>query len=136
MWSNQYQWDSVSKPILLIPGRMPLVWGRTKSDESRAEKTTQRRIPLLDQVGWRTGYLDRADLQRVQSALDPMWRVSVNWCKQHVWYYYYDHSTELQVWPWTYLHCFYLNHGTGVHTNLQRQFAMQEAIEGIELEEK
>lgn len=120
--------DSVSQPLLDIPGRMPCVWGRWKSSASVMEKVMARKLPLLDATGWRTGYLNREDLKRIQSALNPLWRVSVCWCTQRVWYYYYDDATELQVWPWTYLHCFYLGLPEG-----EAQVKMQEAVEQIEL---
>lgn len=121
--------NALIHPLMTIPGRMPLVWGREKSYVSTLEKVSQRHLPLLDHYGWRTGYLDQADLQRLQQALLPTWTVSVNWCHQRVWYYYYTKEhTEVQIWPWTYLHHFYLDQA-GIATDSNRQFEMQKSIE-------
>lgn len=126
------EFDEFVKPLLQIPGRMPIIWGRVKSQVSRNEKSDNRHLPLLDIFGWRTGYLNQEDLARLQEAVLPSWNVSVNWCRQKVWYYYYKNSVELQIWPWTFLHCFYLNEA-GVETNRERQFEMQQLIEGAPL---
>jgi hypothetical protein len=130
--------NALIHPLMHIPGRMPVVWGREKSYHSTLEKVSQRHLPLLDLYGWRTGYLDAQDLQRLQCALFPTWTVSVNWCHQRVWYYYYKKEhTEIQLWPWTYLHHFYLDQaGLGSEQNLDRQFEMQKAIEGVSEEKK
>lgn len=114
------QHDDISLPLIQIPGRMPLVWGRNKSEESIEEKVRVRQLPVLDVRGWRTGYMEYADRQRVLQHLNPNFLVSVNWCKQNVWFFYYPHSVELQVWPWIYLHCFYLN-SAGIETDRKVQ---------------
>lgn len=128
------QENALIRPLMHIPGRMPVVWGREKSYHSVLEKVSQRHLPLLDLYGWRTGYLDAEDLQRLQRALYPGWTVSVNWCAQRVWYYYYKKEhTEIQLWPWTYLHHFYLDQaGLGSPKNsMDRQIEMQKALEGL-----
>jgi hypothetical protein len=123
--------NAMVRGLCSIPGRMPLVWGREKSYSSTVEKLSHRHLPLLDHYGWRTGYLDKEDLQKLQRALLPSWSVSVCWCRQRVWFYYYTKEhTEVQIWPWTYLHHFYLNQA-GAETDMERQFKMQEEIEKL-----
>lgn len=120
--------DSVSSPIVEIPGRMPLVWGRTKTIESIHEKLIRRKLPMHDKIGWRTGYLNKDDLDLVLNHVDQSFTVSISWCKQRVWHFeYHSIETELQVWPWIYLHCFYLNMA-GVETDRDYQHQVYEMI--------
>jgi hypothetical protein len=125
--------NPVACTLLNIPGRIPIVWGRRKSDASISEKEHIRKLPLLDVYAWRTGYLNQEDLRCIQEkGVPPNWTVSVNWCHQKVWYYYYQNMVELQIWPWSFLHCFYLNEA-GTPTQIERQFQLQELIESVEL---
>lgn len=125
--------DDVSRS-LEYPGRVPFLIGRCKTSWSIAEKRVQRKLPVLDCKGWRTTYVNKEDLKQLQAHLWGNWLVSVNWCKQHVWYYYYPanrdsgETTELQVWPHVYLHCFYLNQA-GQETDRDAQFRAQDAID-------
>jgi hypothetical protein len=126
-------YDQVSLPLSRIPSRIPLIWGRAKSSISIDEKRTMRNLPILDKLGWRTTYLNKDDLAVVQAHLNPDWNLSVNWCNQRVWYYYYSQPTvfeptELQVWPYVYLHCFYLDQA-GQPTIRALQHLTQDFIE-------
>ena len=122
------QHDSVSTPIVEIAGRMPLVWGRTKTLESIHEKMACRKLFVYDKIGWRTGYLNRDDLELVLNHVDQSFTVSVNWCKQRVWHFeYHSIETELQVWPWIYLYCFYMNMA-GIETDRDYQHQVYELI--------
>ena len=114
-------------PLMKIRGRMPLVWGRRKSSESETEKICWRQLPVYDLQAWRTGYMNKEDLSLVLKHVDPSFEVSVNWCRQNVWFFYYSTNTELQVWPWVYLHCFQKNMA-GIETDRDAQYEAYEAI--------
>lgn len=126
--------EPIVEPLRNIPGRMPVVWGREKHPLAINDKRFTRRLPVLDTFGWRTGYLDAHDLADLQTAVNPSWMVSVNWCEQRVWFYYYrnqfQETTELQIWPWTYLHHFYRDRA-GLGPSGERQYEMQKALESI-----
>lgn len=125
--------DARLMPLTVPPERVPCVWGRNKHVRSIYEKRMVRKLPVLDEVGWRTGYVGLDDLNRLVEGVHDNWQVVVSWCQQRVWYYYFPHGVELQVWPWVFLHCFYLNQA-GVATNMEQQMEAQKALEKFQFE--
>lgn len=110
-------------------GRMPFWSARQKARFSLKEKSDVRKIPVHDHMAFRTGYLNAPDLAELLTRANDQYDVRVN--EGRIVYLYYRHDatwTEVQLWPWVYLHHFYLNMA-GIETDRAKQEAMQDAID-------
>lgn len=107
--------------------------GRKKSYESILDKKNSRRLPVLDMIGYRTGYIDQRNLSELQTRLPADWDVHRVWGDGRIHYYYWlQKQTEIQLWPWLYLHNFIRDTRDGQLTCRQRQKLIQDEIEKVD----
>jgi hypothetical protein len=112
-----------------IPGRVPFCSGRIKSDESIYEKSIIRKLPVHDIEAYRIPYLNQDDLEKLADVLFRESRVIVSTYGGRI-VYYYQGNREIQLWPYAYLHYFYLNMN-GEETDRNHQRKLQDVIEEL-----
>jgi hypothetical protein len=108
----------------------PLFLGRKKSAFSISSKRNDRKLPVLDEIGFTIPYLCKKDLQTILENVSG-YTTKLIWCNGKIVYFYFRDSVELQIWPYTHLAFFFSDqrHQTIKENSELIQERMQNAIE-------
>lgn len=100
--------------------------GRKKTTTSAKLKMQDRNLPLVDKYASRYGYVTTYNAPKD-------WHIHVATCDLRIHYYYKMGGTEMQFWPWIYLHNFQedICKGNPNYSERDRQCKAQDALEGM-----